>query len=144
MIHGELTNLPVINVQDRNLLIDSAICLNCYVAPEKHYPARLGKVEVNGKRSGDVFNAQADWSFLLKHGWLQVGQSHNRILWKPPGKETVGISATTGYCKGQDGTELFYVFSTNASPLRLGDATAHLPATPFWSMEVILKRRHTH
>src|SRR5262249_37002588 len=38
------------------------------------------------------------------------------VYWKRPGKDTRGYSATTGYCKGKDGTDLLAVFSTNAHP----------------------------
>ncbi len=119
-IQGSICELPVLSLEQRNLLIDAARSLNRYVEPEKHYCPKESSQENTGERPGDFFNARADWSFLLQFGWAKVSQSGNTVRWKRPGKDTPGISATTGYCKGQDGTERLFVFSTNAAPFQSG------------------------
>ena len=116
MIHGDLSVLPQILPADRVVLINAARALNMFVESERHFvPRQSGDKDV-GKRPGDRFNQRADWSFLRDHDWSLVRQAHGRAMWRRPGKTSPGVSATTGFCRGQDGTERLYVFSTNALP----------------------------
>lgn len=69
-------------------------------------------------RPGDDYDRRGPaWAEILEpHGW-QLAQSRGGAdYWRRPGKDTPGISATTGYCKGQDGADLLAVFSSNAHP----------------------------
>jgi hypothetical protein len=64
-----------------------------------------------GIRPGDLFASRVNWEdLLLPHGWRVVGHRGEVTLWRRPGKEH-GLSATTG----RNGTDMLYVFSTNAS-----------------------------
>src|SRR4029077_2505921 len=65
----------------------------------------------------DHFNANADWGDILEpHGWKWVGTGGDRSdLWRRPGKRD-GTSATTNYA----GSDLLYVFSSNAPPFDEG------------------------
>jgi hypothetical protein len=56
---------------------------------------------------------------LERHGWARARELPGKTLWRRPGKER-GWSATTGFCKGEDGTELLYVFTSSAHPLEEG------------------------
>lgn len=64
---------------------------------------------------GAAFNRRGpDWAKLLD-GWALDRASGPVRYWRRPGKDK-GWSATTGYCVGKDGGDLFAVFSTNAPP----------------------------
>ncbi|NUP96587.1 MAG: DUF3987 domain-containing protein [Planctomycetaceae bacterium] len=68
---------------------------------------------------GSDFNERASWEeILLPHGWTLVQEDAERKLWRRPGKQGPGISATTGFCAG----DLFYAFSTNAAPFEANQA----------------------
>lgn len=65
----------------------------------------------SGKRPGDAYNEAAQWADILEPcGWEMVQDLGDKKFWKRPGKDTPGISATTGY--GEKGDWL-YVFSTS-------------------------------
>jgi hypothetical protein len=114
LIDGDLTDLPRITPEERLLLLQASRSFNEYIEPERtiqHTPP-THQASVNGDRPGDLYNARATWEeILLPHGWARVRHRGEIILWKRPGKQERGWSATTGY--GQD---LLYVFSTNAAP----------------------------
>lgn len=63
-----------------------------------------------GARPGDLFNRWATWEeILLPHGWQFVRtQKDGEGIWRRPGKEPPGVSATTNY----EGSDLLYVFSS--------------------------------
>jgi hypothetical protein len=107
---GDLAAIPVISVEERNLLLTCARTLNAYVEPERIYTPRGSSTPI-GDRPGDLFAAKVPWEdILLPHGWRIVGQRGAVTLWCRPGKQG-GISATTGHCG-----DLLYVFSSNAHP----------------------------
>jgi hypothetical protein len=112
-IQGIVSKVQTITEFERNLLIDAARSINRHVEQDVSFQPTTG-TSVAGDRPGDKFNAAADWSFLEEAGWKVVSSANGRTCWKRPGKDTPGISATTGVCKGQDGTDRLYVFSTNA------------------------------
>jgi putative DNA primase/helicase len=64
-------------------------------------------------RPGDDFDARADWADILEpHGWTWNGPgSDSADHWCRPGKAS-GTSATTNFA----GSDLLYVFSSNADP----------------------------
>lgn len=116
-LQGKITEVGHISAREREVLIGCAQSLNQYIADttSDYKPSPSGEV---GDRPGDKYNQAGDFSILQKHGWKLVSQNEARCLWKRPGKDGVGISATTGYCKGKDGTPRLYVFSTNAQPFQ--------------------------
>jgi hypothetical protein len=77
---------------------------------EKPEPTQAqGQQDPNGTRPGDYFNRDADYSFLLDHGWKKadVGEDGEQF-WTRPGKDS-GTSASTGY----NGTNLMWVFTSS-------------------------------
>jgi hypothetical protein len=73
-------------------------------------------------RPGDDFDRRGpDWSEILEpQGWRCVyGSAGGERRWRRPGKDR-GWSATTGKCQGNDGADLFRVFSTDAAPFQGG------------------------
>lgn len=71
------------------------------------------------KRPGDAYNDTADLVPLLEsHGWRRCGAHGDKCLWKRPGKDERGISATSNYAN----LGFFYVFSSNALPFEAGKA----------------------
>lgn len=114
-LQGKITEVQQITSKERDVLIGCAQSLNQYISDttSDYRPTSTGTA---GDRPGDKYNQAGDFSILQKHGWKLVSQNETRCLWKRPGKDGVGISATTGYCKGKDGTPRLYVFSTNAQP----------------------------
>lgn len=115
-IQGRLSELPIISTAERDILIAKAIELNQYEEPVEEYQPQVSAEA--GDRPGDRFNARGDFSFLTNYGWKLLGGSEGKHYWKRPGKDTQGISATTGFCRGKDGTPRLYVFSTNAAPFQ--------------------------
>lgn len=113
-IKGTFDSIPKISAAEREALITLAASLNQFVVeiPEGR-PESKG---VSGDLPGHDYDAKGDWSVLEKHGWRMILNRGAFQGWRRPGKETAGISATTGYCKGRDGTDRLYVFSTNAKP----------------------------
>lgn len=105
LVQGAFTNVPVITIEDRDVLLSAAWSLNEY-SPE---PVAASAPSNSGElRPGDDFNARGDIREVLrKHGWTLVKAGDNEY-WRRPGK-TSGWSATL-----KNG--VFYVFSSNASP----------------------------
>lgn len=113
-LQGTVSQVKAISAREREILIGCAESFNQQMEePAAYSPTASGEV---GDRPGDRYNQAGDFSILQKHGWKLVSQNEARCLWKRPGKDGVGISATTGYCRGKDGTPRLYVFSTNAQP----------------------------
>src|SRR5262249_34564336 len=82
-----------------------------------------------GTRPGDDFNHRADWSSILQpHGWVPVRHRGDVTHWRRPGKGE-GISATTNYA----GSNLLYVFSSNAAPFEAD--TAYTPFAAYTILE---------
>jgi hypothetical protein len=82
-----------------------------------------------GLRPGDDFNQRVTWEEILEPAsWRKIGERNGKTLWVRPGKEERGWSATTGYCKGEDGTAQLYVFSSNAAPFEQGESYSRFAA----------------
>ena len=112
----DLADVRTITSEERNLLITTAESLNEYVRPTRPRPPMRPPNPTKpygGGRPGDDFNARADWGEILTpHGWqfvqeLPDGTQH----WCRPGKRS-GTSATVNF----EGSDLLYVFSSNAEP----------------------------
>jgi putative DNA primase/helicase len=78
-------------------------------------PPRLAIVRPEGGVSpGDDFEARVDWTdplLLGGAGWTPMWTRGGRTYWRRPGKDTPGISATTG--GAADGRDRLYVFSSS-------------------------------
>lgn len=117
LVRGDLTNIPVLNVQQRELLLNLARSFH-ELTPEHNIvdepKARKDTQQsVAGLRPGDDYNQRGGYETLLRQqGWQSVGTIGEKTLWKRPNKKDVGISATSNYAN----SGLFHVFSTNAFP----------------------------
>jgi putative DNA primase/helicase len=110
-----LTDVPTITPDEREALIACARSLD-RSAPQ---PAPLPRIAAGvDLRPGDDFDQRGSWDdVLLPAGWTKVGEATGgEIRWRRPGKHA-GWSATTGVCKGGDGSDLLHVFSSNCTPL---------------------------
>jgi putative DNA primase/helicase len=112
----DLTMVPTITAAERAILMAAARSFN--VAPVR--PPRLLHQRRRptsgplGDRPGDHFNYRTDWGDLLRrHKWsLSSVDADGTEHWCRPGKSG-GTSATLGY----EGSDVLYVFSSNAAPL---------------------------
>lgn len=66
---------------------------------------------LGGVSPGDDFEARTDWADILApHGWTALHTHGSTTYWRRPGKDTPGISATTGHARDRD---RLYVFSSS-------------------------------
>jgi hypothetical protein len=81
-----------------------------------------------GDRPGDQFNARIGWDAILtRHGWRPTSRSGDAVYWTRPNK-TSGISASTGFCSGDQSGDLFYVWTSSAPPFEPGVAYSKFAA----------------
>jgi putative DNA primase/helicase len=113
MLAGNLTDIPDISSEDREILVNSARCLNQLVQEDRSFSP---SDRVEGDRPGDLFNAQTKVQDLLNEdGWQLSGRTGSLAdgteteFWRRPGKEK-GVSASVFNNK-------VHVFSSNAFPL---------------------------
>lgn len=114
-LRGDLAAIPIITPEERTILLNAARSFNAYVKPTRFVSggASPGSPQAKGGRPGDIFNTRAEWVDILEsQGWTRVGRQGEVTLWQRPGKRERGCSATTNYA----GSDLLYVFSTNAHP----------------------------
>lgn len=105
LLQGELTDIPVLTADQRELLLEAAWSLNEHFPDPVDAPAAAPS---SALRPGDDYNARGDVRALLQsHGWTCVKGGDNEY-WRRPGK-TFGWSATLK-------EKVFYVWSSNASP----------------------------
>ena len=115
----DLTQIPVISVEEREILLTEARQFNRWQEREVFKKPTQNAVRSDGNRPGDDFNRRASWPELLgKHGWVLVGRRGDIEDWQRPGKDGNGLSATINYGDSQ----LLYVFSSNAAPFDDGRA----------------------
>lgn len=105
IIRGDLTDIPVISKEDRDVIFQVAKSFNTWYELIKNE-------QENDGRPGDMFNQDAEAlqavkESLLKAGWREVKPKQ----WCRPGKDG-GVSATLG----RVADNVFYVFSSNAYP----------------------------
>ncbi|MEE8161720.1 MAG: YfjI family protein, partial [Acidobacteriota bacterium] len=123
-LDGQLTDIPTITGEERELLLNAARALNEYVEPKR---VISGDSDASSDRPGDDFNTRASWEEILEpHGWEKAGERGDVTDWRRPGKE-IGISATTNHA----GTDLFYNFSTNGHPFEAGTVYTKFAAYTF-------------
>jgi hypothetical protein len=113
LVHGRLTQIPRISPAERSFLLDAARSFNQVVREAKIAPEP--SVNGNGTRPGDLYNEREKWTDVIGvRGWKSVrGGKGEEMFWCRPGKDH-GISATTNY----RGSDVLYVFSTNADPFK--------------------------
>jgi putative DNA primase/helicase len=107
----DLTAVPTITPEERNILLDAARSLN-QLQETTTAEKRPQIVKKNGtsSRPGDDFNARANWADILTpHGWTLTDNHGDETRWCRPGKDG-GVSATTNH----HGCDLLHVFSSNA------------------------------
>ncbi len=94
-----------------------AAALNEYARPAaREVVGREPAGGAGGDRPGDRFNAWVAWAdILVPHGWTAFRATNSATYWTRPGK-AAGVSASTGFCRGESGRDLLYVFSTAAAP----------------------------
>ncbi|MCG3143385.1 MAG: hypothetical protein HONDAALG_00733 [Gammaproteobacteria bacterium] len=115
LLSGELTNIPTITIEEREILLNMARACNEFIALKDADGQREASREmVNGIKPGEDFNARADVcekvrSLLEEHGWSKFGSGRAGELWSRPGVND-HCSATL-FDNGA-----LYVFSTNAGP----------------------------
>lgn len=115
-LQGVVSQVTTISAREREILIGCAESFNQQVDSSPAYKPQTSTTEP-GDRPGDIYNQQGDFSILEEYGWKVVSQNESgRCMWKRPGKDGPGISATSGFCRNKAGIPLFYVFSTNAPP----------------------------
>lgn len=69
---------------------------------------------------GTRYMAAVSWAdVLVGHGWVVAYTADRTTYWRRPGKNK-GVSASTGFARGEKNGELLYVFSTNAAPFEAG------------------------
>jgi len=105
LLQGELTSLPTLTTDQRELLLEAAWSLTELIPDPVEVPQGTAS---SALRPGDDYNARGDIRPLLQaHGWTCVKGGDNEY-WRRPGK-TLGWSATL-----KDG--VFFVWSSNAYP----------------------------
>lgn len=114
VVFGRAGHVPTLTLEEREQLHRLFRCLDQTPAP----PAPAVRVDATlpaGALSpGDDFEQRTDWDdhlLLGGAGWseVQVGRNLGYRAWRRPGKDTPGISATTGLDPARD---RLYVFTT--------------------------------
>jgi Bifunctional DNA primase/polymerase, N-terminal len=126
LIQGDLSKIPSISCEQRDVLLWNARYFNRYwPKPQSrvHKPQNASVrtddvVSCRGRnRPGDWFNATATWEEVLEpHDWTIAGQQGSVIYWRKPDSTGNERHATTGY----GGRDKLHVFSTSAFPFEEG------------------------
>lgn len=115
---GTFEALPVLTDAEREKVYEVARSFD--QLPKADPAPKQGKPtgENAGSRPGDEFAARTSWAEILEpHAWaLAYLDSKGVSHWRRPGKTDEGTSATTNY----GGSDLLYVFSSNADPFEDG------------------------
>lgn len=121
--------VPVITCEQRDQLYAVITMLDEMPAREQapdRTPSPSGVTA--GLRPGDDFNEKADWNddcLLGGAGWRRVHRVGPGWGWQRPGKDTPGLSATTGQ-SGSGALDRLYVFSSST------DLPTEEPLSKFW------------
>ena len=117
---GDLDNIPVVTVDEREILLSAARCRNLYIEEDKadyihNVPAtgeRKTAAEEGTLRPGDDYNVRGNFhDLLIELGWKPFGRvgADGNQKYTRPGKDK-GTSATL---KTVGGIELLYVFTSS-------------------------------
>jgi hypothetical protein len=116
---SNLNAIPTLTVQQRRTLLDLARSFD--QRPDEPQPVqrrtprtrRSRRAHSGSPRPGDDYNRRGDvFGLLEKHRWQLVRRTGEETHWRRPGKSHGTPSATFNYA----GSNLFFVFSTNAVP----------------------------
>jgi hypothetical protein len=107
-IGRNLIHVPTLTEDERQLLLESASCLNAWVNPSTIYaPAGF-----------DGFDSSVTWEKILAPlGWAKTKEFGEVALWRSPGRIKPGYCAVSGI--GLDG-ELLYVIGTEEAYTKFG------------------------
>jgi hypothetical protein len=127
LIQGTLSSIPIITLEQRNILLNTARALNEYHLENKITndgfpepdPNRITKtlagIDKLGKRPGDVFEREASWQDILSSfGWHSFRPTSKGFVATRPKKEH-GVS---GEVRAYGDHEVFIVYSSNALPFQ--------------------------
>ena len=104
--------MPVLSVEDRKTLLRVGFSLNEFVEEEPEPRQEPGSSTSFSVRPGDDYNQRGNIKeLLLRYGWTYMEKKDGSELFRRPGKNSGGCSASL-----KDG--VFYVFSTNAYPFQ--------------------------
>ena len=109
-----ITQTPTFTPEERELLFTVAREFSEVVTPTKRQREAIESYEdPDPTRPGSIFNRVASWQDILEpKGWHLLYSDGEIEHWRTPEKHEDGASATTNYM----GSDLLYVFSSNASP----------------------------
>lgn len=109
---GSFEEIPVVDAQTLDFLLGMARVYDC-----KMQSAFVDQEHVGKGKPGDDYANRTDWEDILgNHGWAYIRTRPDGVSeWTRPGKD-FGLSATTGI----HGSDLLYVFTSNAFPLEAG------------------------
>ena len=112
LLQGNFEALPVLSVEDRKALLRVGFSLNEFVEEEPEPKQETGSSTSFSVRPGDDYNQRGNIKeLLLRYGWTYIEKKDGSELFRRPGKNSGGCSASL-----KDG--VFYVFSTNAYPFQ--------------------------
>lgn len=116
----DIVDAPNISMEQWHLMVRFAKSFN--EAPlDENVISGVAKISKDDERPGSDYCRRStvlEWRALLElHGWTCIREDGSRQIWKRPGKESPGGSATLGFCTTELGLVL-YVFSTNAHPFQ--------------------------
>jgi hypothetical protein len=115
----DFARLPVLTAEQYEILHTCASFFDRRLAEEPPRPKRVVmRVQDSELSPGDEYDLYGPpWREILEpHGWTLVQDKGEVQFWRLPDKDK-GISATTGFCRGQRGEPLLKVFSTSTYPL---------------------------
>lgn len=121
---GDLTQIPTITAEDRDLLLTTARSLTEYAPdrdvqrlPKQGLPVRTDEGPIEAYNRDAVANELTE-QLLSNNGWTRMSSSGESSQWRKPGSASSGIHATLH--KVAPG--VLYVFSTAAAPFEAGNA----------------------
>ena len=107
-VGGNLLHVPTLTEDDRQLLLESASCLNCWVDPNAIF----------GPASPQGFDDRISWDHLLAPlSWKKVQDFGDVAVWHTPERTTPGYCAVSGL--GLD-RNLLYVMGTGRAYTKFG------------------------
>ncbi|MFJ4692821.1 bifunctional DNA primase/polymerase [Streptomyces sp. NPDC088766] len=110
---GGPDSIPTLDAETMQAIRDICRMVDTLPKPEtpKTAPTELKPLPGGGLRPGEDFDARADWEKIIgAHGWECLHQRGRTRYWRRPGKDTRGISATTGHAPDKD---RLFVFSSS-------------------------------
>ena len=106
--HGTWGRLPVLPATVRRALIEAARSFD-----EKPKTPYVTRGEESTVLPGKDYDSKTSWADILEPaGWKMLHEHGGVTYWQRPGKSDHGVSATTNFA----GSDLLYVFSSNADP----------------------------